>query len=429
MNPSPDHPSTTSSTELDQDFAAVSATFGAAIEDPYPIYRMFRETEPVMKGDILKRFGVPSQADFSNSGKLIYTLFRFEDIRDVLRDPATFTSSFISQGLGSLLGEFMLTAMDGAAHKNARALLAPCFTPTILKTWREQLIEPAIKKEFIEPLRPRGRADLIADIGLPFPIRAVYAIMGFPNERNAVEQFAAWGLRILAAPSGPEAYAAARQAVSDLCAHVIAIVRQRRADGAAGDDLIAQLLRTSYAGEQLDDDKITQFIVQLIPAAAETTTRSFGNLMVLLLQRPELLTRLKSDRKLLPRAIDEAVRYETVAAYLAREVARDVEIRGVAIPKGAMLSLALGSGNRDEGQFADSETFDIDRTPQPNLGFGVGPHTCLGIQVAKAEIEATVNALLDQMPNLRLDPDYPPPKIRGVQLRGPDSIHVRWDGQ
>ena len=427
MSKSPEQSFAASNTELDQNFAEISATFGAAVDDPYPLYRTLRETEPVMKGDILKRFGVPSQADFSNSGKLVYTLFRYADIRDVLRDPATFTSSFTSKGLGSLLGDFMLTAMDGEAHKNLRELLAPCFSPTVLKIWREQLIEPAIEQEFIEPLRSHRRAELMADIGLPCPIRAVYAIMGFPNQRDAVEQFAAWGLRILAAPSGADAYAAARKAVNDLHTHVMAIVRQRRASGSDGNDLIAQLLRARHADKQLDDDKITQFIVQLIPAAAETTTRTLGNVMVLLLQRPELLTRIKNDRKLLPRAIDEAVRFETVAAYLAREVARDVEIRGISIPKGAMLSLALGSGNRDETHFTDGEIFNIDRPPKPTLGFGAGPHTCLGLQVAKAEIEATVNALLDHMPNLRFDPDYPPPKIRGVRLRGPDSIYVRWD--
>lgn len=426
MNTTPDN-SSIAAAELDQGFATISAAFGATIADPYSIYRQLRATEPVLKGDILKRFGVPSQADFANSGRLVYTLFRYDDIRYVLREPQTFTSSFISQGLGSLLGEFMLTAMDGETHTKARALLAPCFAPNVLKTWREQMIEPTIANEFIEPLLPRCQADLIADIGLPFPIRAVYAIMGFPNDRSAVEQFAAWGLRILAAPSGPEAYAAARAAVADLHAHVIAIVRQRRAEHADGVDLIARLLRAQHEGEQLDDDKITQFVVQLIPAAAETTTRSFGNLMVLLLQRPDLLARIKADRKLLPRAIDEAARFETVVGYLAREVGRDVEIGGVPIPRGAMLSLALGSGNHDETQFSNSETFDIDRTPRPTLGFGVGPHTCLGLQVAKIEIEAAVNALLDAMPNLRLDPDYPAPQIRGVQLRGPDAIRVRWD--
>jgi len=105
----------------------------------------------------------------------------------------------------------------------------------------------------------------------------------------------------------------------------------------------------------------------------------------------------------------------------------DVEIRGVRIPAGAALSLASGSANRDEEVFDDPDKFNIDRQQRINLGFGAGPHLCLGLQVAKTEMESMLNAILNHLPNLRLDPDAPAPKIVGAQLRGPRAINVLWD--
>src|SRR3546814_11757141 len=116
------------------------------------------------------------------------------------------------------------------------------------------------------------------------------------------------------------------------------------------------------------------------------------------------------------------MRWETASQFLARQATVDVEIRGVKIPAGAAVSLASGSANRDEDIFDNPDEFDIDRPAKVNLGFGGGAHLCLGMQVAKTEMEAMLNGLLDNLPNLRLDPDAPPPKIVGAQLRGPRHI-------
>ena len=95
-------------------------------------------------------------------------------------------------------------------------------------------------------------------------------------------------------------------------------------------------------------------------------------------------------------------------------------------PGRAALSLAMGSANRDSGIFVDGDSFDIDRPPKPNAAFGLGPHTCMGMAIARMELEGALNALLDAFPRLRFDPAYPAPIIRRLQLRGPDSIHVVW---
>jgi cytochrome P450 len=414
---------------LHQDFAAVSDMYGSEIEDPHSIYRELRRTLPVMEGDILAKFKVPSQADYSNLGRPVYTLFKYQDVMTVLRDSKTYTSSLLNEGLGQFLGGFMLTAMDGDRHKLARNLLARAFTPAIFAESQTKM--KPLARAVIEKLAPAKRADLVGAVLLPLPIRLIYEFMGFPPDEARMRDFAARAMRILVGPQrDPEkmrisvevALTAAREIYDD----TIEIVRQRRAAGSIGNDLIGYLLRAGYDGRTLSDEEITEFIRQLLPAAAETTTRSFGSMLVALLQRPALLARVRDDRSLIPKVLNEGMRWETASQFLARQCAVDVEIRGVKIPAGTALSLATGSANRDEEIFENADDFDIDRPMRPNVGFGFGAHLCLGMQIAKLEMEIILNCLLDTLPELRLDPDAPSPKIVGAQLRGPRAIHVVW---
>ncbi len=153
----------------------------------------------------------------------------------------------------------------------------------------------------------------------------------------------------------------AAQALYDV---VKVVVSQRRAEGASGDDLISRLINAEYQGRSLDDHEIATFVRSLLPAASETTTRTFGTLMSLLLQNPDVLERVRNDRSLVNKAIDEAVRFEPVATFKVRQAAKDLEIRGVAIPKGAMVQCIVTSANRDEDAFENADTFDIDRKAQ-----------------------------------------------------------------
>lgn len=417
--------------DMQQSFDKVSSNFGGLLEDPLPFYRKKMQEAPVMKGDILEELGVPPI--FGNAhGRPVYTLFRHADIGAVLRDQDTYTSGLIGEGLGSFMGTFMLTAMDGDFHRRMRSLLQPCFMPAVLKEWRAALIDPVIRNEYVAPLVPRGRADLIADMGLGFPVRVIYAILGFPDDPRGLDVFATMALKILAGPKrDPEAAAKARmealEASQALHDHVLPIVAKRRAEGSQGNDLIGRLLRTQHEGETLSDEQVTDFVRMLLPAAAETTTRTFGSLMVLLLERPELLERIRQDRSLLAKAIDEAVRLEPVATFKARETARDVEIGGVAIPKGSVVSMVVHAANRDPEVFENPDEFDIFRRNKPSFGFGYGVHMCIGLFVAKAEIESAANAILDLMPNIRFDPDKPRARIKGVGLRGPQAVDVVWD--
>ena len=418
------------SEQVGDDFAKVSATFGRDVEDPFPLYRERRLNTPVMVGDIVTELG---SATFTSTAKPrpVYTLFRYSDVMAVLKDSKNFSSGFLMEtGVAAFMDGFALTAMDGDVHRQARGLLQPCFTPDVLKTWRQNRILPVIREEFVAPLARRGSAELVADMALMFPIRVIYDLMGFPNEAAGLAQFAATALRILAGASpDPAAKKAAMEAAKELYDSTLKVVQARRAAGAAGDDLISRLINSSFEGDSLSDHQITMFMRMLLPAAAETTTRTFSTLMVLLLERPELLERIRADRRLVPKAIDESFRYEPKATFKVRETQNDVTFQGVAIPKGSLLSLCVASANRDDAAFEDGDTFNIDRPARMSFGFGFGPHMCVGLFIAKAEIEIAVNAMLDLMPDLRLDPAYPKPVIRGVQLRGPEAVHVIWTPQ
>ena len=147
-----------------------------------------------------------------------------------------------------------------------------------------------------------------------------------------------------------------------------------------------------------------------------------------LLANPEQLAAVVADRSLIPQAIDEALRWEGPVVSTIRHVARDVTLDGVDIPKGAILNVVLGSANRDPEKYLEPDRFDIfrDRSVR-NLAFATGPHVCIGQHLARVEMTRALNALLDRLPNLRLDPSKPAPDIRGHILRVPEHIHVVFD--
>ncbi|ERV82509.1 TPA: cytochrome P450 [Pseudomonas aeruginosa] len=416
---------------LEQVFADVASNYRGADIDLHAVYREMREKSPVLPENFMARLGVPSIAGL-DPDRPVFTLFKYDDVMAVMRDASNYTSGFIAEGLGAFFDGLILTAMDGDAHKSMRTLLQPVFMPETVNRWKETKIDRVIREEYLQPMVASKKADIM-EFALYFPIRVIYSLIGFPEDRpEEIEQYAAWALAILAGPQvDPEKAAAARgaamEAAQALYDVVKVVVAQRRAEGATGDDLISRLIRAEYEGRSLDDHEIATFVRSLLPAASETTTRTFGTLLTLLLERPELLARIRADRSLVNKAIDEAVRYEPVATFKVRQTARDVEIRGVSIPKGAMVSCIVTSANRDEDAFENADTFDIDRRAKPSFGFGFGPHMCIGQFVAKTEINCALNAVLDLMPNIRLDPDKPAPEIIGAQLRGPHQVHVIWD--
>jgi len=197
------------------------------------------------------------------------------------------------------------------------------------------------------------------------------------------------------------------------------------------DDVITMLVQSEIEenGERhlLTDDEIYGFSRLILTAGSGTTWRQLGILLVALLRDPDLLEAVREDRELLRRSIDEAVRWEPTDPIFRRLVTKGVTLCGVDIPAGAVVEMNLGAANHDPGRWEHPERFDPHRTPKSNLGFAGGPHICLGMHVARAEMWVAMNAVLDRLPNLCFDPESPPVRIIGLEHRGPNGIPVVFD--
>jgi cytochrome P450 len=420
---------------LDQmvaDYSLVTTGYsGTAPNNPYPMLAERRSKCPVMQGDILQENMVPSMADYMMSGRPTMSLFRYKDIHAVLMTPKDWLSYIVADGFGAAVDNMLLTAMDGDEHDTFRATLQKPFMRPEIRKLIETLIRPVVMDEFVDKLRPNGKADLLREFALPFPIRAIYAYFGFPHDEGLLSKLASWAIQVVAAPQADPELAkmtvpqsmVAGQSMYDTLLPIVQAYRDR---GEMRADILGHMMQVEHEGVRFTDEEITAFIRMLLLAAGETTTRSFANMMVQLLENPDVLEEVRTDRTLIPKAVIETMRRDPTAGALARIAAKDMEINGTMIPKGTAVLLSIAAANRDPDTYEDPDRLWLKRPMRPLLSFGFGPHMCMGMHMAIAEMEVALDAVLD-LPNLRFDPAYPRPEIRGLNMRGPDAVHVLWD--
>jgi cytochrome P450 len=161
-----------------------------------------------------------------------------------------------------------------------------------------------------------------------------------------------------------------------------------------------------------------------MPAGAETTFRLIGNMLVALLTDRARYERVRADRTLVPWAVEETLRWETSVLMVSRQATRATEIGGFPIPEDGFISVVVASANRDERHYERPDEFDLDRRADDHLAFGFGRHHCLGYHLARLEARVALDAILDRLPELRLDPDAPPPTITGLAFRSPKALRV-----
>jgi cytochrome P450 len=186
------------------------------------------------------------------------------------------------------------------------------------------------------------------------------------------------------------------------------------------------LAESEIDGARLTDAEIFAFLLLILPAGVETTYRASGNLLVALLTQPPLLDALRGDRAGLRGAFEEALRWQPPITTVVRKAIRDCELGGVAIPAGTHVSVSVAAANRDPARYRDPDRFDPARKNIAHLTFGGGPHLCLGMHLARMEAAVAVDALLDRLPDLRLDPTRPAPRVVGVAFRSPAALPVEF---
>ena len=377
---------------------------------PYQQWDHARRHCPVRRQEGISFTGEPAPPGF--------TLTSWGDADRVLKDWRTFSASINAEVMRPFMGELML-GLDGDEHRRYRNLVAYAFRRSTLERWRGELVEPVIE-QLLDEVAPAGRADLVAEVTSKFPVQVICGIVGVPTEDH--EQFNDWSIKINYGPLYPDEGMAASQAMRH---YLEPLVEARRAEPTG--DLLSELVHAEIDGTRLTDEKLYGFLRLLLPAGAETTYRAFGSCLLALLDRPEAMARVLADRSLVPAAVEETLRWETSVTMVARVAASDTEIGGCPVPAGSSVSIINGSASRDEARWDGPGEWDLDREPQQHMAFGTGPHQCLGMHLARMELEVGINAVLDRLPNLRLDPDAEHPVISGYAFRGPLKLPVLFD--
>jgi len=345
-------------------------------------------------------------------------VLRHAEVETVLRDSETFSSEINHRTMGPYMGRIML-GMDGHRHTLYRSLVSRAFRAAAIERWERELVQPTID-ELVAVIAPLGRADLVRDVTSCYPVRVIAGIVGVPVADHA--RFQAWAQEIAMGPGDPDRGVAASRAMRE---YLQPFVEARRRE--PRDDLISDLVLAEIEGQRLDDEDVYGFLRLLMPAGAETTFRVMGNCLVALLSRPQALARVRSDPALLPRAIEETLRWESSITMVNRVAKRAAAIGGCPVAAGASLLLLTGSANRDEARWEHPDEWDLDRPEQSHLAFGWGRHLCLGMHLARLELRVGIATLLARLPGLRFDPDAAPPRIVGTAFRGPERLAVVFD--
>ena len=322
--------------------------------------------------------------------------YRYDDCSRILRDAKTFTSTGYDATIGMVMGH-MILGMDDPEHRMHRNLVAHAFREKSLARWEPEFIGPIIDEQ-IDRFAADGEADLVRQLTFEFPVRVIARLLGLPEED--FPQFQRWSIELIGLVADIDRGLAASESLREYFAGIVA---ERRAHPA--EDVISDLVSAEVDGEKLTDEAIYSFLRLLLPAGAETTYRSSGNLLYLLLTHPEQLEAVRADRSLLPQAIEEGAALRAAPAHhqphhhlRGRAGGRHHRARARASRP------HIGSANHDETRWDDPETFDIFRPPIPHIAFAHGPHMCLGMHLARLETRALLTRVLDRLPGPRPRP-------------------------
>jgi cytochrome P450 len=403
-----------STIEIDDGFESFNFDYSIAgdVRDPYPALAQAREQTPVLRTDN------PVDPAFSP----VFYVYRHADVVRLFKDNATFSSSNLRDTMGPAMGEHIILGMDEPEHRRHRALVSTAFRQRALARWEDTLVRRVVD-ELIDGFAADGRADLVHAYTALFPSKVVSGVLGLPTED--FRQFQQWAIAIISLHTN---WDRGVQAGEELKQYLAKILDERRLHPA--EDMISDLATAELDGERLDDEEIFSFLRLLLPAGVETTFRSSGNLLYLLLTHPDQMEAVRADRSLLPQAIEEALRFEPPLLLTSRIALRDTELGGVPIPAGASLTPMLGSANRDSDVFERPDEFDIFRPPSQHLSFAHGVHVCLGMHLARMETRVAIEALFDRLPGLRLDEERAAKEdshIHGEIFRSPTTLPVVWD--
>ena len=376
------------------------------VADPYPMYTTMRERCPVLRSD---RYGG------------YWILSRHEDVRDALLDWETFSSATpgtttIPTSVRRTFNEIPLE-VDPPEQTRYRAIVNPWFS----KNTCERL-EPQIRRiatDLIDGFAGDEECDLVQQFALPLVARSLAVFLHMPE--SEAEQWIEWMEGIFHGRLNDPARAdrCSRELIQYL--DDLAVDRRR----SPRDDYFSMLATATFDGRPLTDLEIRGYTVVTFTAGHETTVNGIGNSLWYLSEHPDDRARLIAEPGLLPRAIEEFLRFMSPIQVLGRNATRDLELHGETIHAGDLVAVSYGSANRDERVFENPDRCIIDRHPNRHLAFGTGPHACLGAHLARLEMRVALQEMLHRFPDLRVaGPERLVPTPHG-DLRGFWSLPAR----
>ncbi|GAA5148935.1 cytochrome P450 [Pseudonocardia eucalypti] len=378
--------------------------------DPYPVFHRIREDAPLYYNE---------QHDF-------YALSRFEDVRKGLADRETFSSSrgaileLIKANIEIPSG--VLIFEDPPVHTIHRNLLSRMFTPKKIRNLEPKIREFCVRS--LDPLVGTGKFDFVGDLGKQMPMRVIGMLLGIPEaDQEAVRDQVDAELRTEAGKPMTRWSEHGDFVSGEIFAEYI----DWRAEHPS-DDIMTELLNVEFEDEtgsrrRLTREELLTYVTVVAGAGNETTTRLIGWTGKVLAEHPDQRRDLVADPSLVPRAVEELLRFEPPAPHVARYVTRDVEYYGQTVPEGSVMMFLVGAANRDDRQFAGGDRFDIHREARQHLTFGIGTHFCLGASLARLEGRIALEEVLKRFPEW--DVDYDRAQLSPTStVRGWDSLPV-----
>ncbi|MFF7636435.1 cytochrome P450 [Kitasatospora sp. NPDC008050] len=395
---------------------------GAAYKrDPYELYRTMREAGPV------HRVRFPS-------GIAAWLVTGYEAAQQTLGDPRLGKNHALGNDYWRSLASIMpepqhsqlqvhLLHQDPPRHTAMRRLVLDAFAPRRVDELRPRFQELA--DALVDALPSAGGADLVAGFAAHYPFQVLAEVIGLPTE-SAARFDRDWGKVVQ--PVGPQdpgrpAYEGRLRGLQTYIADVVADKREHRSD-----DLLGRLVAAQEQGE-LTKEELDSMIFQLLVAGQEPVTNQITTMLVTLLRHPDQLVRLREEPALLPRAIEELLRYDSAFELTTwRFFAADSDLHGTRVPAGDSVIVSLCAANRDPERFPDADTLDLARTPNSHLAFGHGIHFCPGAALARAELQIALGTLLTRLPGLRPAGDLDDLAwIPAVLARGVNRLPVAYD--
>jgi len=360
-----------------------------------------------------------------NGGRGFWCVTRYDDLMAVSKDPLTFSSAKGGTNIFEVPEEdlsmlrLLMLNMDPPKHNKFRRLVSTGFTNRMVTQ-----LEPHVREicaDLIDKVAQKDSFDFVTEIAAELPLLVIAELLGVPMEdRHKVFD---WSNSLVGFddPEYKTSMETGKIASAQMWAYANDLASKRKEHPL--DDLVSVLMQAEVDGDRLSEQEFDSFFLLLAVAGNETTRNLISGGMLALIQHPEERARVLADPSLLPTCIEELLRWVSPLIHFRRTATRDVHMHGQTIREGDKVVIFYPSANRDERRFVNPETFDVARTPNDHLAFGIGEHFCLGANLARLEIKLIFEEMLRRLPDLELA--GPVRRLRSNFLNGIKGMPVK----